>query len=183
MASRTLNPSPAPPRSSNAFAPEYLERLSEQDEADDALEAELDGEWRVEALRGGGFAVYRSWESESFGDAPIAHFEAEAEALLYAAVLPSLGRDPYFALEAERSPARLFTAGRGGHCRPVATLRHANDAAVAALHVATYLARHPTALASLLAAAGPIAIEIVGAILERRKARAEPPPRLQATSQ
>lgn len=172
----------ASPRTANAFASEYLERLSEEDEADDALEAELDGEWRVEPSRAGGFAVYRSWESESLGDAPAGRFDAEAEAHLFAAILPSLGRDPYFVLESGRAGARLFTAGRGGRCHPVGSLRHANDAAVAALHVATYLARHPTALASLLTAAGPIAIEIVGAILERRKSHAAPA-RVQTTSQ
>ncbi|HZF13796.1 MAG TPA: hypothetical protein VFE33_33810 [Thermoanaerobaculia bacterium] len=58
----------------NAFAPAYLARLREQDEAITAAEAELAGPWKTEPVPGkpGAVAVLRQWEDLAAGDRPVA---------------------------------------------------------------------------------------------------------------
>ncbi len=89
------------PTPQNAFDPDFLARLGARDDPPGALEAEMDGEWFVESLSSGGYALYRSWQSRENGHRPAALFTRLEDALLAAAIRPAVGRDPLFFQETE----------------------------------------------------------------------------------
>lgn len=165
----------------NAFDPDFLRRLTLRGEVSTAPEAELAGPWKVCEVAAG-FGVFRQWEEPSpsgtgterggaeGGDLPEAVFEHREHALLLAAVLAGTGREPLFELRSADEPEGYAVESVWGD-RWVATvgrLRRFQPDVVDALHVAESLVRSPVALAHLLEAAGPTALELAGRILRYR---------------
>jgi hypothetical protein len=127
------------------------------------------------------------------GDVPFAVFRRRETALLAAAVLPATGREPLFRLDTEPDargfPLRASGApcprqdrrleGEGDVAGPppaappadpanlVGHLRDFDEGLADALQVAAALVRSPVALARLLEAAGYVALEQAGRILDR----------------
>jgi hypothetical protein len=150
----------------NAFSDSFLQRIAERDEPPAGGEADVAGPWHVEAIPEG-FALYRLGESRARGFAPAAVFRERSLPLLAAAVLPGTGRNAAFRLHKEPVPAGYAVeAGNGGEVVGHAALFDEN--LIAALHVADVLTRSPESLANLLEAAGPLALERAGVILEAR---------------
>jgi hypothetical protein len=150
----------------NAFHPDFLHRIGERDEPLTGGEADVAGPWLVEEIPGAGFGLFRSGEGKKRAFRPAAVFRDRAHALLAAAVLPGTGRDAAFRLgtEAELAgyPLRIPGGEIAGH------LHLFDEALAAALHVVEALVRSPEALANLLEAAGGLALERAGAILDKR---------------
>jgi hypothetical protein len=148
----------------NAFAPQFLQRISERDEPLTGPEADVAGPWIIEEIPGAGHGLFRSGEGVAFR--PTAVFRSRAHALLAAAILPGTGRDAAFRIDGEpedggyalRDPNGTIT----GH------LRLFDQNVTDALHVVETLVRSPEALANLLEAAGGLALERAGAILDQR---------------
>ncbi|HKI02718.1 MAG TPA: hypothetical protein VKK31_12130 [Thermoanaerobaculia bacterium] len=158
---------PSPSSSRNAFSDSFLRRIGERDEPSTAGEADVAGPWHVEEIAGEGFALYRAGEGRERGFEPAAVFRDRALALLAAAVLPGTGREASYRLHKDSGPAGFAVAsGNGGEVVGHAALFDEN--LIAALHVAEVLTRSPESLADLLEAAGPLALERAGAILEAR---------------
>jgi hypothetical protein len=169
-------------RHRNAFTADFLNRLDESGEPDGAHEADVTGPWTIQPVsyRGSaGFALLREWESLEAGDAPYAVFRRRETALLAAAVLPATGRELLLRLDTEpdadgfpllacpaAGAARAAPAGIAAD--PAGHLRDFDEGLAGALHVAAALVRSPTALARLLEAAGLVALEQAGRILDRR---------------
>lgn len=157
-------------RSRNAFSASFLRRISERDEPPQAGEADTAGPWRILELPGQRFGVFRLGESLSLGHQPVAILEQRWLALLVAAVLPGTGRDLAFRLDKVSGPEGFALAlGNGAEAAGVLKLFH--QRLVEALHVVERLVRSPEALADLLEAAGPLAMERAGAILDERVAK------------
>ena len=156
---------PDPPKP-NVFVPEFLQQVCERETPPiTAAEATWAGPWRVEQ-RGEEFAVIR----ESGGE-PEAVTELRETALLLAAVLPVIGRDPLYCLEreeTERPEVTLKTVHGDRGFTTVGRLRSIHEGLVEPLNVAEYLLRSPTALAFLLEAAPFETLEQAGAVLARR---------------
>ena len=91
MRSPNHSTSPSSSPLDNAFAPAYLARLREQDEAITAAEAELAGPWKIEPIPGkpGAVAVLRQWEDLAAGDRPVAVVWHEELALLLSVLFPA----------------------------------------------------------------------------------------------
>lgn len=175
--------------SRSIFTPEFLLRLHRQDEPPTAGEAELVGPWRVVPLSGGGHGVWRSGEAPDSGCGdgeitaagearpapgrrpPWGRFASRQAALLTAAALPGLGRRPIFRVTPE-------TAAEGGYGLlregvEVGVVRHFLEDLAPAVEALEATVRSPPALALLLAAAGPTALELAGRELARLL---DPPP-------
>jgi hypothetical protein len=150
----------------NAFDDDFLKRIGERDEPPTAPEADVAGPWIIEPVPGAGFALFRSGEGQAHGFRATAVFRERHHALLAAAVLPGTGRDLAFRIGAEPELSGyplLRPAGEtAGH------LRHFDQNLTDALHVVEALVRSPEALANLLEAAGGLALERAGAILDQR---------------
>jgi hypothetical protein len=153
--------------SRNAFSPSFLHRIGEIDEPPTAGEADAAGPWRVLELPGEGFGLFRIGESPARGYRPAARFRQRWLALLAAAVLPGTGRDAAFRLQKDSGPAGFAVeTGNGGEV--VGHLELFDERLIEALHVAAGLLRSPEALAVVLEAAGQVALERAGAILDER---------------
>jgi hypothetical protein len=170
--------------SPNAFSPSFLHRIAERDEPPTAGEADMAGPWRVTAALGvlprasslasavleiapERFGVFRLGESPARGHRPAAVFGELWLAQLAAAVLPGTGRDAAFRMRRESGPGGFAVeTGNGGEV--IGHLELFDERLIEALHVAESLVRSPEALASLLEAAGPVALERAGAILDER---------------
>ena len=150
----------------NAFRSEFLKRIGERDEPLTGAEADVAGPWLVEEIPGAGFGLFRSGEGQKRSFLPAAVFRDRAHALLAVAVLPGTGRDAAFRLgvEPERAgyPVRDPAGDIAGH------LHLFDESLTGALHVVETLVRSPESLAHLLEAAGAIALERAGAILDER---------------
>lgn len=157
--------------SANAFNAEFLARLRRRSEPHTSADADLSGPWRLETS-GGRVAVLRAWESLAAGDRPEAVLVRPETALLVAVALPTLGREPLFLLgedaRSEGFPLESLFGEQG--VQEVGWLRLYNPDLARILHVLESVVRSPVALASLLEAAGPLAIERVGDLLGRRLA-------------
>jgi hypothetical protein len=153
--------------SHNAFSPFFLHRIGENDEPPTAGEADAAGPWRVLELPGRGFGLFRIGESPERGHQPAARFGQCWLALLAAAVLPGTGRDTAFRLQKNSGPEG-FTVETGNGGKAVGHLTLFDERLIEALHVAEGLLRSPEALAALLEAAGQVALERAGAILDAR---------------
>lgn len=166
----------------NAFEPDFLRDLAQRGEVSTAPDAEMQGPWKVSPMPGKRFGVFRDWEDPgeggngaaegdvAQGDVPEAVFEHREHALLAAAVLPSTGREPLFDLDSEREPEGYAIDSVWGDrwVTTVGRLRCFHPDVVEALHVVESVVRSPVALANLLEAAGPSALELAGRILRRR---------------
>jgi hypothetical protein len=159
---RDLRSDPTP----NAFESGFLERIGERDEPPTGPEADLAGPWLVEEIPGAGFGVYRSGEGLARRFRPAAVFHDRPVALLAAAALPGTGRDSAFdlGLEPERAgfPVRDAGGQLAGH------LLLFDEPLITALHVLESVLRSLESLANLLEAAGGLALERAGAILDQR---------------
>ncbi len=153
-------PHPSELRPDNAFATDFLARLLIEDEPSSALAAELTGPWVVRRLPAGDYGLFRYWESPRSGDRPHARFSERAPALIAAAVLPTLVGDGPWRIASEPGADGGFALfERSEVC---GRLEVFDDAFVAAMNVAYELLARPDALALLLAAAGPTALELAG---------------------
>jgi hypothetical protein len=160
-----------PSQAHNAFSASFLSRFEELDEPASAGEADLEGPWSVSSYRtadGGTLhAVWRSGEGWSSGDLPAAGFQERSTALLACALRPVVGREPYFRLAGERQ-ALGFALERHGEARGWIGLF--DESWAFAINVLERFVRSPEALATLLEAAGPLALERAGRALHRRVA-------------
>ena len=152
----------------NAFQPQFLKQIGERDEPVTAGEADVAGPWAVEKIPGAGWGLYRSGEGFSRGFAPTAVFPDRFLALLAAAVLPGTGRDRLLRLAAEAGADGFAVQLDDGET--VGHLRLFDEPLLDALNVAIGLVRSPQSLAYLLEAAGAVALEHCGAILDRQVA-------------
>lgn len=155
------------PFSRNAFSPAFLQRISERDEPPTAGEADMAGPWHVEEIPGAPslHGLFSPGESHARGDRPYAVFAERWLALLATAVLPGTGRERAFHLSKEASPEGYALLSGAV---VVGRLALFDESLVDALHVTDILLRSPAALADLLEAAGQVALERSGAILDSR---------------
>ena len=160
----------------NAFTPTFLRRLDDHDEPITAAEADSAGPWSVEEIPGRGFGLFRTGESLARGFEPSAVFTTRWLAIVVAAILPGVGRDPYLTLEKAPGPegyaVRLHGRTPGGEV--VGRLPRFDEAVIDAANGALFLLRSPESLAWLLEAAGSICLARCGAILDYRVAEAPP---------
>src|SRR5262245_32623732 len=151
--------------SRNAFAASFLENFEQQDEPPTGPEADVAGPWLVEPIPGIGFGLFRAGESLTRGFRPAAVFPDRWLALLAAAVLPGTGRDPLLHLnkdaDAEGYGVALDDGAIVGHFELF------DETLLEAMNVVIGLIRSPWSLSYLLEAAGPLALERCGAILDR----------------
>ena len=158
----------------NAFTALFLRRLAERDEPPTAGDADVAGPWRIEPIPGHGFGLFRIGESLARGFAPVAVFPSRWLALVMAAILPGTGRDPLFRIEKDPDTDGVYPlilpGPDGGEV--VGRLQLFDEAAVAAMNVVAHLLQAPESLAYLLEAAGAVALERCGAILDERIATA-----------
>jgi hypothetical protein len=160
---------PSPP-----FPPAFLRRLDDTDETTEpptAHEAEVSGLAAIHPDPGRGFCLYLPGARPGAEFPPVACFRERSRALLAAAVLAGTGRDPAFVLRHDPDPegfALLAGLDRDGKPDIVGHLRLFDEALASALNVADALVRSPESLALLLEAAGKLALERAGALLDER---------------
>jgi hypothetical protein len=153
----------------NAFSPDFLERLGEQDEPVTAGEADVAGPWHVEEVptsAGTGYGLFRGGESPARGARTVMVFRRRSLALLAAAILPGTGREAAFRISRERTEEGFAVEALDGEASGCLELFDEN--VVTALHVADSLCRSPYSFALFLEAAGAVALERAGAILADR---------------
>jgi hypothetical protein len=156
---------------SQPFPPSFLRRLDDRDEPATAHEAEVSGLAAVHPMPGRGFCLYLPGARPGAEFHPVACFAERWRALLAAAVLPGTGRDPAYVLRQDPGPegfALLAGLNRDGTPDIVGHLQLFDEAWASALHVADALLRRPDCLALLLEAAGKVALERTGAVLDER---------------
>lgn len=151
------------PLLSNAFSPEYLERLRESSETFGSGESEAAGPWELRH-QDGAYPLFRAWEGFEHGDSPEAVFQLREAGLLFFAVRTATGRDPLFRAP-DPATEHGFAVESAGQV--VGHLRFFNPDWLHAAHVAAVLSRSPLAVAALLEAGGPELQEQVGRILGR----------------
>jgi hypothetical protein len=154
----------------NVFKTQFLARLNERDEPPTASDADVAGPWRIEAISGEGFGLFRIGESLARGFSPLVVVPSRWLALVLAAVLPGTGRDPLVRIEKqadEDGGYPLVLPGLDGR-EVVGRLRVFDEDLVSAVNVAIHLLQAPESLAWLLEAAGGVALERCGAILDER---------------
>jgi hypothetical protein len=161
-----------PPVHPSVFTTQFLCRLAERDEPPTAAEADVTGPWRIEEIPGQGFGLFRSGESLGRGFAPVAVVPSRWLALVIAAVLPGTGREPLIRIDKQPDGDGVYPLLLPGHDgdEVVGQLRVFDEALVAAVNVAIHLLQAPESLAWLLEAAGAVALERCGAILDQRMA-------------
>jgi hypothetical protein len=154
----------------NAFDSQFLGRLAERDEPPTAGDADVAGPWRIEPIPGRGFGLFRIGESLVRGFAPIGVFPSRWLALIAAAVRPGTGRDPLIRIDkqpdADGAYPLVLPGLDGGEA--AGQLQLFDETLVGAMNVAIHLLQAPESLAWLLEAAGAVALERCGAILEER---------------
>jgi hypothetical protein len=158
----------------NVFTTQFLCRMADRDEPPTAGDADVAGPWRIESIPGRGFGLFRLGESLARGFAPMAVFPSRWLALLAAAVLPGTGRDPLFRIDKQPNADGVYPLllpGLQGE-ELAGQLRVFDEALVDALNVVAHLLQSPESLAWLLEAAGSVALERCGAILDERTAAA-----------
>jgi hypothetical protein len=129
-------------------------------------EAEMAGPWLVEPLPSRGFGLFRAGESPERGFQPFAVFPDRFLALLAAAILPGLGRDPLLQLNPEPSPQGYEIQLDDGTV--VAHLELFDELFVGHMNAVVGLARSPVSLAYVAEAVGATALKRCGAILAER---------------
>lgn len=157
------------PHSRNAFADDFLRRFETADEPASAAEADGAGPWQIQPfpLADGreAFGLFRAGERPEWGDGPAGLFRERSTALLAAAVRPFVGREAY--LELGKEPwSSGFPLLRQGEAIGWIDLFDENWAF--GINVLERFTRSPEALASLLEAAGPLALQRAGRLLRVR---------------
>lgn len=153
----------------NAFAEEFLRRFEREDEPPSAAEADGAGPWRVEpsSTTDGreAFGLWRSGERPDWGDPPAGLFRERSTALLATAVRPFVGRDPFYELGKERWTGGFPLLRQG---EAIGWIDLFDEDWAFGINILERFARSPEALARLLEAAGPLALERAGRILHGR---------------
>lgn len=153
----------------NAFSDEFLRHFQDEDEPPSAGEADVAGPWGVQPFPTTdgreSFALWRLGESPDWGDTPAAQFRDRSTALLAAAIRPFLGRDPFYQLGKDRRNGG-FPVMRHGEAAGWVDLF--DEDWVFGVNILERFTRSPEALATLLEAAGPVALERAGRILRER---------------
>ena len=154
---------------SNVFAPAFLESMSHEDDPVTASEAVNAGPWNVAPTH-----ERREWAvvRAQVHDQPEAVFSTREAALLFAAVLPGIGREPLFLPD----PQQSLTEGRHGVLslwgeqgyKPIGWTRAFDQSYAEALHVVEAIVRDPLSLSYLIEAAGHSALVISGRVLAER---------------
>ena len=153
----------------NAFAEEFLRRFEQEDEPPSAAEADVSGPWRIEpsSTTDGheAFGLWRSGERLEWGDSPAGLFRERSTALLAAAVRPFVGRDPFYEIGKERWNGGFPLLRQG---EAIGWIDLFDEDWTFGINVLERFTRNPEALARLLEAAGPLALERAGRILRER---------------
>jgi hypothetical protein len=150
----------------NVFASSFLVRLGERDEPPTAGEADMAGPWFIEEIPDRGYGRFRAGEGCARGFSPAAVFPDRWLALLAKAALPGTGRDPMFSLRKEAD-----AIGYGVTLDDGAVVGHFelfDEALLEGMNVVAAILRSPESLACVLEAAGGLALERCGAILDAR---------------
>ena len=148
----------------NVFAPSFLARIGERDEPPTAGEADSAGPWFIEEIPDRGYGLFRAGEGRARGFRPAAVFPDRWLALLVKAVIPGTGRDALLSLAKEAdSYGYAVTLDDGAE---VGHFELFDEALLDGMNVVAALLRSPASLACLLEAAGPVALERCGAILD-----------------
>lgn len=122
------------------------------------------GPWFIEEIPDRGFGLFRAGEGAARGFKPAAVFPDRWLALLAKAVLPGTGRDPMLSLRKEAdSEDYAITLDDGA---VVGNFELFDKGLLDGMNVAAALLRSPESLGCLLEAAGGIALERCGAILD-----------------
>lgn len=162
---------PTIPPSRNAFAEEFLRRFGQADEPPSSAEADAAGPWHVQpASTADGREAYGLWrqgERPDDGDAPSGLFRERPTALLAAAIRPFLGREPYHLLGQERLNGGFPLLRQG---ETMGWIDLFDEDWAFGINVLERFTRSPEALAILMEAAGPLALERAGRILQERVA-------------
>jgi len=155
------------PHHPNAFTARFLARLGERDEPLTAGEAAVAGPWRIEAIPGRGFGLFRVGQSLVRGFRPAAVCTSRWVALAFAAMLPGTGRDPLLRLGKEADAEGLYpvTLDTG---EVVAGLEVFDDTLIEHVNALIHLLQAPLSLANALDAAGAEALGSCGSILDER---------------
>jgi len=134
------------------FSPDYLEHLAQREPEGTAYaQAELAGPWVVQEQERG-FAVQREAAPEH--REPDAVFFDREIALLVAAILPALGRDRRFQIEASETGTGLdVVIPAAGRFEKVGWLPGDRPDLVEALNVVEWLMRSPRSLSFVIEAA------------------------------
>jgi hypothetical protein len=155
--------------SPNAFEDGFLRRFRQEDEPASAAEADVAGPWRVEpASTSDGreaFVLWRLGERPAWGDSPAALFLDRSTALLAAAVRPFVGRESFYELGKERWNGGFPLLRQG---EAVGWIDLFDEDWAFGVNVLERFTRSPEAIAQLLEAAGPLALEHAGRILRHR---------------
>ena len=158
----------------NAFAEEFLRLFEQEDEPASAAEADVAGPWEVQrsstAEGREAFGLWRLGERPEWGDVPTGLFRERSTALLAAAVRPFLGRDSFYELGRERWDGGFPLLRQG---EAVGWIDLFDEDWAFGVNVLERFTRSPQALAALMEAAGPLALERAGRILRLRVARGE----------
>lgn len=153
----------------NAFTEEFLRRFEAEDEPPSAAEADVAGPWRIEPSSTSegreAFGLWRLGERQAWGDAPAGLFRERQTALLAAAVRPFVGRDPFYELGTERWNGGFPLLRQG---EVIGWIDLFDQDWVFGINVLERFVRSPEAIATLLEAAGPLALEGAGRILRER---------------
>lgn len=162
------------PSSHNAFTEEFLRRFQEHDEPPSAGEADMAGPWGIVPFPTAdgreAFGLWRLGERPDWGDPPTGLFRDHSTALLASAVRPLLGRDPFYQLGKERRNGG-FPLLRQGEAAGWIDLF--DEDWVFGVNLLERVTRSPEALAALLEAVGPVALERAGRILRERVVEAK----------
>ena len=153
----------------NAFDDEFLRLFGQEDEPASAAESDVAGPWRVELASTStgleAFALWRLGERPEWGDAPAGLFRERSTALLAAAVRPFAGRDAFYDLGKERRNGGFPLLRQG---EAVGWIELFDEDWAFGINMLERFTRAPEALATLLAAAGPLTLERAGRILLHR---------------
>lgn len=157
----------------NVFSEEFLKKFSRRDETASSSEAELAGPWVVRPT-GEGFGVFRQWEGD--GAEPHGVLKHQEHALILAAVLPVIGREPLFHVDPTKQEGggyALEAVWGDAWRRAIGKLRVFQEEVAETMHVVEAVLRSPLALAYLLEAAGATALRQAGEIFAQRLSQEE----------
>lgn len=153
----------------NAFDEEFLRRFQCEDEPGSAGEADAAGPWEVlsQPTSDGreAYGLWRLGEGPEWEDPPAGLFRERSLALLAAAIRPLLGKEPYYQLGRDRRSGGFPLLRQG---EAVAWIDLFDEDWAFGINLLERLTRSPQAVATLLDAAGPLALERAGRILRHR---------------
>ena len=161
-----------PTERGEVFSADLLTLLARSDGEEDTTEAEAAGCRKV-AKVGAWWGLFRTWEEPEEGDQPVAVFTERPAALLAAAVWESRARAPLVRMDPTGTPEGFLVWAASSRIdskadEPLGWVPIFDVQLGQALALAAALVRDPEALATLLEAAGPEAVDQVDRILRRR---------------